>query len=143
MTGKTYQHFKYNVNNYTTQTYQYGSDSSGNIISVINQSVFDLTDANGVVLGNVQFLDTGIAVKSTTDFYANPQLYNEVGGFFVNNVGSFTYNLSFEAGSSIFSSGLVVPTIVSATGVYYNKVDQISIKANSDGSRDVWISLKK
>ena len=138
------QHFKYNVKTgRVSESYQYGSDSNGNINSLMNIACYYLTDGNDKKLGHVNFDVSGSTINATTDYFSNPQLYNEFGSFHVDNVGTFTYNIAFKADSAIFNDGLVIPTIISATGVYYNKVEKISIKANSDGSRDVWISLKK
>jgi hypothetical protein len=53
-----------------------------------------------------------------------------------------TYNISFESDSVNFSPGVVVPTIISATGIYYGKVDQIAIDCFKNGDSNVWITFK-
>ena len=136
------QHFMYNLNGMKSDSYQYGSDIFGNVTSVDTISSYDLTDENKMKMGYIQFSITGSATTNTTDFYDETQLYNEFGSVYVTDVGSFTYNISFKSGSSVFDSGLVVPTIISATGMYYDNVDKIAIIAKADGTRDVWVSLK-
>ena len=134
--------FKYNVNDVITQSYQYGSDANGNVCSVINISSFNLYDSNNINIGYVEFIDNGVATKSTNNFQNSDQLYNEIGCFFIKDKGTITYNISFESSSSSFESNLVIPTIISDTGIYYRKTDQIVINPFSDGRRNVWISLK-
>ena len=137
------QHFKYNVRTgRLSESYQYGSDSFGNVNSLINLACYTITDQNGTEMGYLNYVDNASATNATPNFYDAPQVYNETGAFHIKNVGSFASNISFIGDSTIFTPGLVVPTIISATGVYYNKIDQIVIQANEDGSRDVWISLK-
>jgi len=134
--------FKYNANNFNTKSSQYGSDQNFNVCSVINISSYDLYDSNNLKIGFIEFIDNGVSAKSTNNFQNSPQLYNETGSFFVEGEGTFTYNTSFISNSDAFSAGQVLPTIISATGIYYNKIDKMVIDAFENGDRNVWIIFK-
>jgi hypothetical protein len=136
-------HLRYNVNDTAVQSFQYGSDSNGNVCSVVNISSYPLYDDNNVVIGNVQFIDNGVVPVSTNNFQNAPeQLYNEVGTFFVGQLGTIVYNYSFISDDAFFSSGKLFITVASASGIYYDRVDKIVVDVDSDyGWRDVWISL--
>ena len=137
-----YLYFKYNVNNFNTQSYQYGADQNGNVCSVIDISSYTLYDSQNVDIGFIEFIDNGISTKSTNNFQNSDQLFNEIGSFFVKDAGTITYNISFVSGNSFFSSGQFLPTVISTTGKYYDKIDKIAIDAFSNGDRNVWITYK-
>jgi len=139
----TYQQFKYNVKTgRLSESYQYGSDSNGNVNTLFNLSCYTLTDGSGKEVGYVSYNVSATSINSTPNFYDSPQKYLEIGAFHITDVGTFTSTLSYTGETNIFTPGLRVPTILAGTGFYYNKVNAISIQANSDGTRDVWISLK-
>lgn len=137
-----YVQFKYNVNNFNTQSVQYGSDQNYNVCSVINMASYDLYDSNNVKVGFIQFIDNGVGTSSTKDFQNSPQLYNETGVFFVQDKGTIAYNISFVSNSTTFSTGQIPPSVISATGEYYNKIDKIAIDSFDNGDRNVWITFK-
>ena len=136
-----YLHFKYNINTLNNQTYQYGSDKNGNIISVSFQGSLYLYDDCNIKIGYAQFIDNGVSNEPTTDVDNLPQLYNETGTYFVTDIGSITYNISFVADNKYFADPISVPTVISTSGEYYNKVNQIAINLYPNGDRDVWITL--
>ena len=136
-------HLVYNVNDPgVVQSFQYGSDTNGNVCSELNIASYPIYDGANNQIGNVQFIDSGVAPVSTNNFQNSTQLYNETGTFFIEEIGTIVYNYSFISSSAFFGSGLVLPTVISASGVYYNKINQIAINVNDDGTRDVWISFK-
>jgi hypothetical protein len=69
------QNFKYNVNDWNTQSFQYGSDQNGNVTSLVNIASYNLYNGLGVKVGYVQFIDNGIATESTNNFQNSEQLY--------------------------------------------------------------------
>lgn len=139
---KKYITFKYNSNDYIESLY-YGSDQNGNVWSVINPSTFKLYDENGKDIGNVQFQDNRTALESTVNFETSPQLINELATFNIDNKGIIITSYGFVSTNSTYPSSLVVPTVISATGKYYKKVDELVINCNEDGTRQVWVTFKK
>jgi len=137
-----YIKFRYNANNFNTRSYQYGSDQNSNVSSKIVISSYDLYDSDNINIGFIEFIDNSVSTKSNTNFQNSTQLYNETGSFFVEDKGTITYNISFVSDSVDFSQGQVVPTIISATGIYYDKVDKIAIDCFKNGDRVVWITFK-
>jgi len=128
--------FKYNANNFILQSVQYGSDQYYNPSSVINMASYDLFDSNNIKIGYIQFIDNGVLAAPYT------QLYNETASFFIQGKGTIVYNTAFVSGDVNFSEPQVIPTVISASGEYYRKVDQIAIDTFENGDRNVWISFK-
>ena len=137
----SYLYFKYNNKTINVQSQQYGSDSNGNVCSLIFQGTLKIYNDIDTNIGYIQFIDNSIVTESTNNFNDSPQLYNETATYFFGNTSSITYNISFISNNISFPDGLVVPTVISASGEYYNKIDQIAINTYSNGDRDVWITF--